>query len=232
MAAISNLEERHWLFGGDEGELDAGSVIEFRLVYQGELLSSGNKNTRSLHKHFIRRYFHKQLERLWRLNPELDSLAEWMPANKRSVTRVPRESRASYIRELADKHKIGETRYVPLVTEAMRLTYAVDIMLLRRADPKSIYTSGDLDGKIKTLMDALRMPKQDEFREGPEDPLFCLAEDDKLMTELKLQGDLLLPPEDQLALPDTTGLSQNHALAILFVTVKARQVTPVNMAFL
>lgn len=40
------------------------SAMEFRLIYDGQLLGASRNNTRSEHKHDIRRVFHAQLKRL------------------------------------------------------------------------------------------------------------------------------------------------------------------------
>ena len=80
----------------------------------------------------------------------------------------------------------------------MHLNCSLDVLLLRRTKPHQLYSEGDLDGKIKTLLDALKKPGPNDNKDGDEDPLYCLMEDDKLLTELKLVGDLLLPAEDQL----------------------------------
>jgi integrase len=51
--------------------------------------------------------------------------------------------------------------------------------------------SGDIDGRLKTIFDALRMPKNldETARQKPqddEDPFFCLLEDDKLISEIRV----------------------------------------------
>ncbi len=58
--------------------------------------------------------------------------------------------------------------------------------------------SGDLDGRLKTIIDALRIPKAGENSDGPENPLLCVMEDDGLISELRVTGDLLLAQPEQL----------------------------------
>ncbi len=45
-------------------------LMEFRLLYQGELPSAGNKG-KPHESHAIRRAFHPQLRRLWSVEPNL-----------------------------------------------------------------------------------------------------------------------------------------------------------------
>jgi integrase len=75
---------------------------------------------------------------------------------------------------------------VPLVTADMGLRCSLDILLLRPEEDRFIFNAGDIDGQIKTLFDALRMPKdlKETGEVGPqqdETPFFCLLEDDKLI---------------------------------------------------
>ena len=75
---------------------------------------------------------------------------------------------------------------VPLVTADMGLRCSLDILLLRPEEDRFIFNAGDIDGQIKTLFDALRMPNdlKETGEVGPqqdETPFFCLLEDDKLI---------------------------------------------------
>ena len=223
-------------------------MLEFRLVYQGNLFSSGNKKPNSPHKQRIRRYFHRQLERLWKQHPALRSLSSWDqgPLVENRLSRrltVNPDLGTPFLNRLAEEQKIGDKRIVPLVTESMHLNCSLDVLLLRRTKPHQLYSEGDLDGKIKTLLDALKKPGPNDNKDGDEDPLYCLMEDDKLLTELKLVGDLLLPAEDQLiTVPEDTEedsenpwklkLGEQHAVVIIHVKVKVGRATEENTDFL
>jgi hypothetical protein len=95
-------------------------------------------------------------------------------------------------------------RFVPLVTMTNGAMCALDITILRRDEPHALVTAaGDLDGRVKTLIDALQMPRQcselgpGKPKPGPdEDPFFVLMEDDKLVYELNVTTDRLLIPRD------------------------------------
>ncbi len=65
--------------------------------------------------------------------------------------------------------------------------------------------SGDIDARLKTIFDALRLPKNLDEAGGvgpqtDENPFFCLLEDDKLISEIKVTTDslLLLPREREM----------------------------------
>jgi hypothetical protein len=45
--------------------------MEFRLTYEGKLMGASRNNMRASHKHELRRVFHKQLLRLWQIQPYL-----------------------------------------------------------------------------------------------------------------------------------------------------------------
>ncbi len=75
---------------------------------------------------------------------------------------------------------------------------------------------GDLDARIKTVFDALRLP--DSLDEaggiGPqqdEEPFFCLLQDDKLISEIKVNTDELL------VLPKEREVKANDAFLVIHV---------------
>ena len=50
-------------------------------------------------------------------------------------------------------------RFVPLVSKAGGFTCSLDILFLRRDDPEGpIESGGDIDNRLKVLLDGLRMP--------------------------------------------------------------------------
>jgi hypothetical protein len=197
--------------------IEERNLVEFKLLYEGELPSSGN-NPHATDKHRIRRAFHPQLRRLWEVNPNLRMLAEraWVESNERvamgqiEVDKLE-QSRADLF-DLGIKH-IGRTWHragydlVPLVVPEHLLRCSIEILLLRPEDwisenRKLLSDRGDLDGQVKTIVDALRMPdKPDETGNAQPDedehPLFCLLKDDGLVSEIKITADqlLMLPQE-------------------------------------
>ena len=166
--------------------------MQLRLTYQGSLLGANGKNTRADHKHEIRKCFHKQLKRFWELHPVLSKLS-LQDANcpTRHYMIIP------YLSE-----KFGRYGYnfVPLISEFFVVSCSLSILLLRPDSPGKIIRSGDLDNRLKTIFDALRIPQsQDELggHETPSDdehPMYCLLEDDRLVTHVSIETDTLLEP--------------------------------------
>ena len=116
-------------------------------------------------KHRIRRELHPQVRQLWRN----DMSEAWTPAEGKN--RAP-------IDVLADEHAKWGFRFAPLVTRRNQLAASIDVLMLRRDGPPHIFgDSGDLDGRVKTLLDGLRMPRQQTELGGAtpaadENPLF------------------------------------------------------------
>ena len=93
--------------------------------------------------------------------------------------------------------------FLPLIGDVfggITTACAIDVLFLRRDDPGKIVTSGgDIDNRIKTLFDALKMPKLGEFDPpqppaDDENPFFCLVQDDSLINEIRVVTDRLLTP--------------------------------------
>jgi hypothetical protein len=75
--------------------------------------------------------------------------------------------------------------------------------MLRPEPPGALITQGgDIDNRLKTLFDALRMPHNlSELPKGSvpdvdQDPFFCLLEDDNLITAVSVKTDRLLVPTE------------------------------------
>jgi hypothetical protein len=90
------------------------------------------------------------------------------------------------------------------------LRCSLDVLLLRPADERFILKRGDIDGQVKTLFDALRIPENaDETGgatpEADEDPFYCLLSDDRLITEVRVIDDqlLVLPHEREVKATDS-----------------------------
>jgi hypothetical protein len=186
--------------------------MEFRLLYQGELPPSANK-PRPEDKHRIRRIFHPQLRRLWQVRPNLRQLADG--AYCRSIDRRPKPDvpHAPDERFKIGLQSIGETwqkagfHWVPLVVPEFALQCSLDILLLRPENYELVNEWADIDGQVKTLFDALQRAQNVDEAGGAtpdedECPFFCLLENDKLISEVKITTDklLMLPelPESEL----------------------------------
>jgi len=174
--------------------------MEFHLIYAGNLIKSGKKN-RAWEKHAIRYHFSSQLKRLWEIHPALRYYGDkTVEKDDEGNSIKPRP----FMDVLADNYSQGGIGIIPLVTEPNGLMCSLEILLLRGSRPGTILESGgDIDNQVKTLVDALRRPKRDDempIKTGDEptpNPLYCLLEDDKLITTLKVKTDRLLFTLDQ-----------------------------------
>jgi hypothetical protein len=203
--------------------------VEFRLLYSGRLLGASKTNTRANLKHELRRTFHPQLRRLWSTNHALKLFAE--PFSERYFTKHPDE-RGTITRAQAGlevmSHNWGLNGYqfVPLVTDKLFLRCKIDILFLRPDEPYHVIKSGDLDAKLKTIFDALRLPHNLEEAGGigpqeDETPFFCLLEDDKLISQVGINTDQLL------VLPTERQTDPNDAFLVIHVQLNARAETPI-----
>lgn len=152
--------------------------MKFRLFYQGPLQSNGDPQ----HKHDIRRVVHQQLAELIK-RPAL-----------------------MYFKNLVDQSRaplpvtsIGQAKFIPLISEPLEHTASLHITLLGQGDPTIVNTpGGDIDNRLKTLFDALRVPHQgNELPSGVSShnqTFYCLLEDDKLISNLEVTADKILIP--------------------------------------
>lgn len=166
------------------------------------------------HKHTIRREFHKQLQQLWKLEPlsghaTQGFLSDSPPAGELSIIQ-----------------RVGSFRFAPLVSGELHLKGELDITLLRPEAPGGIVgQGGDIDNRMKTLLDALRMPKSPgeipcgEIQEPNEDPFFCLFEDDGLIRALSVGTDRLL----------RLGIGPSEVVLIIRVVTHATNLTYANI---
>ncbi len=202
-----------------------GKSMDFRLIYRGLLPAEsgerveGQRIGRAKQKHLLRKEFHKQLRELWKQHPDLREQAQSKfivtttspnrlgypgPGVKRIIPVVGKAppNAKTWVEHIADDHHLCGGRFVPLVSKLGGFTCSLEVLFLRRDNPGHLITSGgDIDNRIKVLLDGLRMPQTAaEFGGLPldtgEDPFFCLLEDDNLITSLSVVTDRLLVPQD------------------------------------
>jgi hypothetical protein len=184
---------QHWRFDEWDGK---GESVEFRLVYDGPLPAQGQSKTRRKEKHRVRRLLHPQLAELWRVHPTLRRIGA-MIYNFRSTswTGIPK----TVLQMLPDQYARCGYRFLPLVSQWFNVSCSIDILFLRRDAPGGLVRSGgDIDNRIKVLLDGLKMPTTCDEVDGPpqdgEDPFYCLLEDDQAITTLSVTTDRLLTP--------------------------------------
>jgi hypothetical protein len=138
---------------------------------------------------------------------------------------------AHTIEELSKLHTKYGFNFVPLVTEELNLLCGLDILFLRSGRPGSVIWPGDIDNRLKTLLDAMRIPEAAErYTEFPpepdEKPFFCLLEDDKLITKVSVDTDDMLDP-----LPNKATIDSADARLVITVSIRPYEFSPYNMHF-
>ncbi len=147
--------------------------MKFRLVYRGELKANGDP----AHKHEIRRVFHRQLSNLWKDAP---------------LCEIPQFINIDPDKGVALGMKRGGFKFVPLISPRLDLVASLEILMLRPESAGNVITqAGDIDNRLKTLMDALQIPKDNQIPKSAvpqpgEEVFYCLLEDDNLVTSLDI----------------------------------------------
>jgi hypothetical protein len=183
-----------------EGALD---WMRFRLTYEGLLLGSSRSDSRAKHKHEIRRIFHRQLARLFAVHPAFDDFRAPSPERTEFQNLTARIAGVPmYERRLNEFQRCGY-RFFPLAVRELSLLCSIHMLFLRPDITGGVIRSGDIDNRLKTVFDALRLPRSKEELGGydtpaaDEDPFFCLLEDDSLINEASIEADTLLQPTGQ-----------------------------------
>lgn len=228
-----------------DGELERPPIMKFRLCYEGELRATngdprnGQAEPLAEHKHKIRREFHSQLKQLWSINSFLKNYRCRLkgPENKpiyyasgAFVGSLPTED-IPFADYVASQHQEHGYKFVPLVRSEFSLLCSLDILLLRRDIPGTALQAGDIDNRVKTLIDALRKPanaaelRGNETPLAGEDPFYCLLEDDKLVSHFAVETDTLLDP------PSSDEADRHRARAVITVELRPYFPTFFNLAF-
>jgi hypothetical protein len=142
--------------------------MEFALHYRGILKAAG----RPAHKHELRCHFHSQLKKLWNqlplsvvrndaLNPSPPdpSQKQWPSDNLKKLAEIAQFP--SLIKP------VGNFNFVPLVNQRLNIVAELKVTLLRPEPPGAIITQGgDIDNRLKTLFDALKIPEKSALPSG------------------------------------------------------------------
>ena len=159
--------------------------MHFVLHYNGELHANG----RPLEKQRIRRHFHAQLSKIVQSIPSL----KWLHTEEKPDFTDKEDHKWQEYVSVAEKEVSG-FNFRAIVKKGM--VCELDIKLLRPEPPGQIVTqAGDLDNRLKTLFDSLCIPPhENQIPEGDipaenESPLFCLLEDDNLISKVTIGTD-------------------------------------------
>jgi Holliday junction resolvase RusA-like endonuclease len=174
---------------------ESEAALKFTLTYRGSLRASQNLHPGSdgpvRHwplKHRMRLQFHEQLRTVWKTR-------QFLVDNQ-----VGPQSKSYHIERLAIANTIPPWNFVPLITEDLSLRTKIEVTVLRVDHPHLNLWSesaGDVDNRVKTIIDALRMPRgydgYDQLEPGPdENPMFVLVQDDQLFDAVYAETDHLL----------------------------------------
>ncbi|MGO9005135.1 MAG: hypothetical protein ACLQB4_05145 [Beijerinckiaceae bacterium] len=151
-----------------QGEPIGLSVMRFTLTYDGPLSSNGSAGKRSEKKQAIREHIHPQLAELWKTHPSLIGLQR----SRYIAAHIIGESEETPFGEEGNalpgdvdlcapvtKRGVG---FLPLVRDRLKLKCSLTISFLRREAPGRVYQGGDLDNRVKMLLDAMTVPRHDE----------------------------------------------------------------------
>lgn len=209
--------------------------MRFHLVYAGPLRASANKS-KPLDVGRIRRALSPQLKHLWNTHHALQVLMQTGAKRVGQGQILGAGSPRQVASRMGMPHlyddcltllPVGDKAYMPLVRQSLDLNCELQILFLRQDDPGALISQGgDLDGRIKTLLDALRVPtreEQDRAEAFGEDHLFCLMENDTLISRLDIDTDRLLFPQTD---------KENEVHLVIEVTLNVLRVAEHNMCLL
>lgn len=217
-------------------------VMRFHLVYSGPLSASGNKSKLDEAAH-IRRVLSAQMAQLWAKHHSLQVLLvegatrgesgsvvmrqRGRLLNPREIAQTRGMSQVGYV-DMIPMLEVASHRFLPLVRESLHLNCELDILFLRQQDPGALVSQGgDIDNRIKTLLDGLRMPSADEEARAPstldDEVTYCLMESDTLVSRLNIDTDRLLFAETE---------KPNEVHLIIEVTLNVLRVAPYNQCLL
>ena len=183
--------------------------MRFTLTYSGPVKSSGN-NAKPYNKHELRLAFHEQLSVLWKVNPILSEFSKIKsPTLESAITTdfaamvneglvgsgVPVSEKYPYSKLLTDRHEKHNVKWYPLVTVESNLVCELSVLMLRPNDNRSIIRDGDIDGRVKTILDSLSIPKSGDVlsKFKPQNGYFyTLLSDDSLISKVTVDTDELL----------------------------------------
>lgn len=198
--------------------------MDFVLRYRGPLSANGSIKE----KHQIRRAIHVQLQELCNQEPLLqqarsDTLPEGILRGRE--VEVPRPLKVMYF-----VVRLGGFQFLPIIHRPHELACSLDILFLRRERPGAIIRhGGDLDNRLKTLFDALRMPHDSSELTGiapdvSDQRLYCLLEDDALITRVSVATQQLLEPP-------AAGEHASTVELLIHVTVQSTYPMLANLSF-
>ena len=159
--------------------------VIFQLVFKDEIPSNGNRHQRDT-KQGIRQAFHVYLRNVWK-NEKL--LSKFLDGGLPTVPYPVKRSAPDDDKHPFYRAELCGFSWVPLVTKRNRLRVDLEIEILGDS-PRVLKPSGDIDNRLKVILDGLRMVRQPSEIEsdshGKGSDLFVLLEDDSLIRNLEV----------------------------------------------
>jgi hypothetical protein len=118
---------------------------------------------------------------------------------------------------------VSDIAFVPLVRESYALGCSLSILFMRNEPVGRVYHGGDLDNRIKTLLDALTIPQANQVCADTEREMHVLLEDDSRVTGVSVDTCQLLSNPDK---------PKNEVRLVIGVTVTVLDARGYNMPFL
>lgn len=213
------------------------TAMHFYLVYDGPLSGSGNK-PKPEEVRDIRDRMHSQLDLLWRTHAALKRLRQTARVAKNPHEFFggldspferdpdPEQALQDGFVNLCEPMARGGKSYLPIVRKSLDLVCSLDILFLRQEDPgELVLQGGDLDNRVKTLFDSLRVPDIDVEARYPQrqNPTCCLLESDTLISQFSVSsGRLLVPKTDR----------RNEVHLVIEVTVRVLKLGTWNVCLM
>jgi hypothetical protein len=205
----------------DPAEIVGENFVDFDLTYSGRLSGSSNSKPQNKFKNELRNHFHQQLCALSGRPGMYENIC-WMTEARvkgNVLVEIPSAQKRRRYSYMEGHHYVTfhGSRYVPLITRSRGLVCHLAITLHRREKPGGIILGADIDNRLKTIFDALRIPHSaDEAGSDTNrpDPFFCVLEDDSLITNLSVNTRELLRPATEHENADYAELTIHVAVKI------------------
>jgi hypothetical protein len=184
-------------------------LMRFTLIFDGSLPPSASK--RATYAARIRNELHVQMRDLWDNHVLMRQLKHEARGYEKRMGDIaldmrgplpdyldnPPQLRPEQVDLCASMPVIGTVwSYLPIVRNSLHLACAIDILFLRHEEPGRLFEmGGDIDNRLKCFFDALTVPNAEQAKAGEEpiaEPLCCLLEDDKLISDFSVRTGRLL----------------------------------------
>lgn len=220
------------------------AVLKFRLTYEGEVPSA--QSSPGAAKIAMRESFARQIQRVWSKTPFLENAISFSPNSPYSEVQTKGAGIAFHTKlptlgsggepsiplkdAIGSKNHCNGFKFVPLVCEDAGLRADLSILLLRTDGNFSPVTCGDLDNRVKTVIDALKIPTKanelSSYQDGDGSLFFVLLEDDILVEGLQVEMDELLD------IPTEQSKNARWAKLVIDVKINISTVDGFNLQFL